>query len=256
MVSKKSKSILPLLIANVFTLILAVIQKWSFGNLIWVFFFQSVIIGLFNFLNILITPNYKIGDLTYGDGKRIKPTERNRKGIALFFLFHFGLFNFIYFLFLKDGNYIIDWWSLIFLLIVFLINNIITFIIEYNEQKNIGELFAFPYYARVLPMSVVVCLGLFLADNIYSTIFFLTVKILMDVYMQWALYDRSRFDKLKKGIEKYGKIINLFFLAIIIVVILSFFYRLYSSIKMSDKEMTNDRQNYFSNANSKVEIIK
>ncbi|MCX6801619.1 MAG: DUF6498-containing protein [Candidatus Diapherotrites archaeon] len=42
-----------LLAANLFTIAIAVTQGWGLLQLLWVYWFQSVIIGVFNYLRIL-----------------------------------------------------------------------------------------------------------------------------------------------------------------------------------------------------------
>ena len=58
---------------------------------------QSVIIGLFNFIDLLTIKNYDAANFKLNDAP---VTEKNKGCMAWFFLLHFGFFHLVYGIFL------------------------------------------------------------------------------------------------------------------------------------------------------------
>ncbi|MCD6381527.1 MAG: hypothetical protein J7L43_00925 [Candidatus Aenigmarchaeota archaeon] len=50
-----------LLTVNLLTILLALFQNWNFLVLVWIFWFQNIIVGFFNFLRILTLKNENLG---------------------------------------------------------------------------------------------------------------------------------------------------------------------------------------------------
>jgi Family of unknown function (DUF6498) len=65
----------------------------SFATIVWIYWFQSVIIGFFNFLDLLTVRNYDSGEVTLNGNA----AGGGDKGCtAWFFLLHFGGFHLAY----------------------------------------------------------------------------------------------------------------------------------------------------------------
>jgi hypothetical protein len=192
-------SLILLIISNILTIIFALKGNWSLIVIMWAFWIQSVIIGIFNFIKILSlkkfsTENFKINN------QPVKPTDSTKHFTALFFLFHYGFFHFIYMVFLLSNNAEINGVPVTYNLsltgseiiwiiitgIIFFSNHLFSYIKNYeNDSKkvrNIGTLMFFPY-ARIIPMHLTICMGLFLSSSPNSILFFMILKTLADVVM-------------------------------------------------------------------------
>ena len=67
----------------------------DFATIVWIYWFQSIIIGFFNFLELLTAKN-TIGNITTVNKS---PKELSKGCSAFFFLFHYGIFHLVYFIF-------------------------------------------------------------------------------------------------------------------------------------------------------------
>lgn len=155
-----NSSFVSLLISNLLVIILAVVQKWQVSEVLWVYWMQSVIIGLFQFLRILCL----------------------KKSHAFFFLFHYGFFHFIYAIFLYNifTRKPLDFTNLFIGGLIFFLNH--TFSYFYNQQKtqNIKQLMFSPYI-RIIPMHLIIIFGALLGQS--TLIIFLLLKTIVDLIM-------------------------------------------------------------------------
>jgi len=181
-----------LLIANIITIILAVTEKWSLITLLWIYWGQSVIIGIFNFVKIISLKDF---DAT---GFRInkQPAEKMSKRFvkyytAFFFLIHYGGFHLAYSVFLLKGfsKNPISTYSLIFVLIsigLFFINHLFSFIknkeLDSKKVKNIGTMMFFPYL-RIIPMHLTIIFGGMLISSTFTLVLFMSLKTMADLIM-------------------------------------------------------------------------
>ena len=196
---KIDSSLLFLIISNILTIFFAIKGSWNLITIMWIFWSQSVIIGIFNFLKILNLQEFKT-DNFYINDRPVKPTKYTKKFTAFFFAVHYGIFHLAYMIFLLSssgelngipvnydnsvpGKEII--WIMITALIFFS-NHLFSYLKnKENDSKkvrNIGTIMFFPY-ARILPMHIAICFGLFLMNNSRGILLFLTLKTLADVIM-------------------------------------------------------------------------
>ena len=191
-------SLLFLILTNIVTIIFAIKGNWNLITLIWIFWSQSVIIGIFNFIKIInlkefTTENFKIND------RPVKPTEYTKKFTAFFFLIHYGFFHLGYLIFLLSSsaelngvpviyNNSVPASEIILILITILIffsNHLFSYLKnKENDSKkvrNIGTVMFFPY-ARIIPIHLTICFGIFLIGP-EGILFFLVLKTLSDVIM-------------------------------------------------------------------------
>ena len=89
---KPDSSIYSLIIANILILVLAIIEDWSLGPLLIIYWWQSVIIGVFNFIKITRLKNFHTNHLK-SRGKQLPANELTKMGMAFFFAFHYGIFH-------------------------------------------------------------------------------------------------------------------------------------------------------------------
>lgn len=183
-----------LIISNIITIFLAVKEGWSLGTIMFIYWAQSVIIGIFVFTRILSlkkfsTENFRINH------QPVEPTEGTKYFTAFFFLIHYGIFHLAYLMFLFSKNPITQSrmvslsGSVIFVLIsiaIFFADHLFSFIYNFkeesNKEKNIGTVMFFPY-ARIIPMHLTIVFGFFLIQSTGGLIFFLILKTVADVIM-------------------------------------------------------------------------
>ena len=196
---KPDLSLLILIISNLITIILAITQHWNLISIMWIFWVQSVIIGIFNFIRILTlkefsTKNFKINDHS------VEPTESTKKFTAFFFLIHYGIFHLVYMIFLLSNHAELNGipitynitlnsseiMGIIIMGLIFFGNHLFSFIYNYEKDskkvRNIGTVMFFPY-ARIFPMHLTIAFGLFLINDAGSIFLFLILKTIADVIM-------------------------------------------------------------------------
>lgn len=173
---------------------------WSLGDMLWVYWSQSVAIGIVTFIRILSLKNYSSEGVEV-NGHPVEPTKGLKLYTAFFFLIHYGLFHSAYFFFLNERTPFSATYSTheikIFSLtaILFLINHLFSFVYNSrqdtinNVQLNIGTVMAYPY-ARILPMHLIIIFGSVWGGA--SILFFLLLKTVSDVLMHLIEHHRFR----------------------------------------------------------------
>lgn len=193
----KNPSLLFLLAGNLYCLWYYQQNPDGFVTVVWVYWFQSIIIGLFNFIDLLTIKEFDGSTLKLND----EPVTPANKGcMAWFFLVHFGGFHlgYLVFLFIQFRITAIDTNFLLLAVLAFLAEAIISFIrrkqLEKTTNINIGTLFFLPYL-RIVPMHLMILLPAFL--NLQPSIVFLVLKTIADL-LSFALYqhlfNKSRID--------------------------------------------------------------
>ena len=150
----------------------------SIDTIILLFYVQSVLIGVFNVLDILTLTNVVNSS---GEG----PTSK--KGCAAgFFAVHYGGFHFVYLFFLitkinfknLDGPLIhLSLWILLANATIGFIQNKIR---NRTEAASVGAMFFMPY-PRIIPMHLFILAPAFL--HISAPLVFLVLKTIADVMM-------------------------------------------------------------------------
>ena len=157
----------------------------QYTSIIWLYWCQSVLIGVFNFFDMLTLKNVDVTNLTI-NGR--PATARQAKGcLPVFFLFHYGIFHIVYLIFLlvdfklSDTNFTYVKWALGGVLLhqmIFFIQNKTTYS---AESRSIGTMFFTPYL-RIVPMHLTILLPKFLGWT--PAITFLILKTVFDVVGQ------------------------------------------------------------------------
>src|SRR3989344_1295688 len=165
-----------LVFSNLVTAFFAIQQGWSLAGIMFIYWFQSIIIGFFNFVRILRLKEFDTSQVSI-NGR--PATQKDKKFIAYFFLVHYGLFHFGYFFLVLGQDPSILKEKFIYLTAaLFFINHLFSYL--YNaprdtKKQNIGNLMFYPY-VRILPMHLTAFLG--------STLtVFLTLKTFADALM-------------------------------------------------------------------------
>ena len=153
-----------------------------FTTLIWLYWSQSVLLGVFNFLDILTVRKVKPESVVING----RPGSLQKTPSAFFFLVHYGFFHLVYLFFISSmkptGPFQLEFFKYFFF--AFLAGQIITFVQHKIQQRktltNIGAMFFIPYL-RIIPMHLTILLPALLHFGDMGI--FLILKALADVAM-------------------------------------------------------------------------
>lgn len=153
----------------------------AFVTVVWIYWFQSITIGLFNFLDLLTVKNYNTGNLKIND----QPVSTANQGcVAWFFLVHYGFFHIGYAVFLLASLGVRSVNKLVLLIGIaaFFLESVLNFMrqkqIERTVSVNMGNLFFLPYL-RIIPMHLMILLPAFLGWQ--PALLFLVLKMAADL---------------------------------------------------------------------------
>jgi hypothetical protein len=92
-------SLWALVASSLLVLVWALAESWPVALIIWVYWSQSAIIGIFWFIKLLSLRQFPIQGIEV-DEQTVEPTAKTKIQLALFFLVHYGGFHLLYGVFL------------------------------------------------------------------------------------------------------------------------------------------------------------
>jgi hypothetical protein len=153
----------------------------GFSTIVWIYWLQSIIIGFFNFIDLLTISNYDASEFKMNNAP---VTAKNKGCVAWFFLFHYGMFHLVYCIFLLAdfGISKVDGYFLLLGVATFFMETLVGFIrrkrMEQDNTLILGRLFMLPYL-RVVPMHLMILLPAFL--GVKASVLFLVLKTVADI---------------------------------------------------------------------------
>ena len=185
---KYDPSFLAIVGGNILTIFIALGQGWALSDVMWIYWGQSVLIGVMNFFRMWNLKKFSTKGLT-SNGKPVPATKAGARSIALFFAVHYGIFHLAYmgFLFADEGfnPNIFDLAFIALSLLIFFASHL--FSLSRNIQPdltaptpNLGTIMFMPYL-RIIPMHITIVLGLVVFENtVFGVVFFMTLKTFAD----------------------------------------------------------------------------
>lgn len=170
----------------------------GFATVVWIYWWQSIIIGFFNFVDLLTIKNYDPSNFQV-NGQPL--TAKNKGCLPWFFAVHFGFFHLGYAIFLaiQFGGKNVDGTFLLIGIAAFLMESLSAFLrrkrAEKNYKFNMGSLFFLPYL-RVVPMHLMIMAPAF--TGLQPSVVFLVLKMIADV-LAYFMYERMYEKAMRPG---------------------------------------------------------
>jgi hypothetical protein len=199
-----STPLLSLVAANVVTIALALFEQWDLGAVLFIYWFQSVTIGVFTALSILSIDSGELSGLITAQaagenlGNLAGCIGYGRFLMAGFFALHYGLFHWGYLSFLTDFGLLegrIYDPAVLLACGLFVANHGYSFLRHRHVGRLTGDslkaLVLSPYY-RIVPMHLTIMVGGFativfgiagIDATVLVLLFFLVAKTYADVRM-------------------------------------------------------------------------
>ena len=138
----------------------------------WIYWGQSVIIGVMNVLRMLSLKNFSTEGMTQ-NGRPVSETMSAKAGVAGFFALHYGFFHLVYALFLwqeqpLDALSMHEALLMMLGLSAFVGSHSFSFMHNFaadfrHAKPNLGTLMFYPYL-RIIPMHIAIIFGGFLSQ--------------------------------------------------------------------------------------------
>ena len=184
-------SLRALIVSNVVTIIIAVVENWSLSVVLFIYWTQSVIIGIFHIRRMLDLGAFTTSGLKI-NGRSVEATPKSKRQIASFFALHYGFFHLVYLVFVltainSDGGLpSLGWLGLIGGSSVFAVNHFFSYIqnrdLDRTGKPNLGTMLFLPY-ARIVPMHLIIVMGAAFGGSRVALVAFLSLKTIADAVM-------------------------------------------------------------------------
>jgi hypothetical protein len=183
--------------SNLFTIFLALKSNWDIATLLWIFWYQSIIIGFFAIFRFFKKRRIDILGMVLDPAEIHDPKSKMiifvvKIVIALVFILAYGQFHVFYFWFLdlyfpKEIIFTV----ILLPVMIFFFNHLFSFF--YNQNKDPQDQSVYKIFSlisvRILPMHLIIILGAFLFGR--TTLLFLVIKMLTDLFAHIKEHDQS-----------------------------------------------------------------
>lgn len=174
-----------LIVSNLIVIAWALLDGWSLAIIMWVYWSQSVFIGIFWFFKILALKDFSTKGFKI-NGRSVKPTKKTKNETAIFFLIHYGFFHIVYSIFLGGKFRSVPIFQLLVSAGIFFTYQCYSFFYnkkwEAKRKPNIGTMMFFPY-ARIIPMHITIIIAFSDWGQQQALALFLFLKLLADMVM-------------------------------------------------------------------------
>ncbi|MDH4240993.1 MAG: DUF6498-containing protein [Phycisphaerae bacterium] len=187
-----------LLGTNIATIIWAQVAAWDLGTIMWVYWSQSMCIGVLWFFKILTLRKFSVKadgmiELYKVNDQVVALTKDQRIMLAVFFLLFYGFFHLWFGIFLVMQFGVKDLWSIILMSAVFVGYQAYSFFYnrkwEQGRNLNIGGMMFFPLL-RIAPMFLIFMVGVLWIESQPGSfsvraamVLFMVLKTVADVSM-------------------------------------------------------------------------
>lgn len=200
----------------VFNMVLAIgylTGYFSMDTLVWIYYFQSILIGIGNTVRMALLKDYSTANFQV-NGQPVEANASTKRFSALFFLFHYGFFHLVYLIFLVvssfDNGSKLDFRLVLINVILIAGNTLVStwsnVLQDRINKPAISSMFFTPYL-RVFPMHLFIMIGFTLKTETViagiainqSNLFwvFLMLKIISDSLMHIIVQKSWREKRVK-----------------------------------------------------------
>jgi hypothetical protein len=179
-----------LVASNLICAVLAYLQAWSLHELLWIYWWQNIVIGFVNARRMLGLKSFSTEGFT-SNGRQVPETEAGKRSTTTSFVIHYGIFHMAYLLYLVGERPLSQ---LPALGIAFVLAGMAAFTVAHvrafarsqetefaGRKPNLGTLMFYPYL-RIVPMHLFIVAGSFWGAG--QLLGFIALKVAADVAMQ------------------------------------------------------------------------
>ena len=156
-----------IIFGNLVSMVLAITQDWPLGQIMWIYWSQSVMIGVVNVIRMLSLESFTTKGMTMND-EPVPETEAGKRSVAIFFAIHYGIFHAAYFAFLwqeqpLNALNMTEAMLMLLGLSAFVGSHSFSYMhnlrADFRQKKpNLGTLMFYPYL-RIIPRHLAIIFG-------------------------------------------------------------------------------------------------
>ena len=198
----RDPSLLAVIFGNIVSIVMAIAYDWSLAEIMWIYWGQSVAIGVMNVIRMLSLKEFSTKGLT-SNGSPVPETESGKRSTAIFFAFHYGFFHLGYAVFLWQEMPLAEIAvasAVIMMTCVSIFVGGHSYSLMHNlkrdfkhKKPNLGTLMFYPYL-RIIPMHITIVLG---SMGSLTLPIFMVLKTFADVCMH--MVEHHMFQKPDKA---------------------------------------------------------
>lgn len=197
---KKDKSFFSLLISNILSIVLMVMNGSSIFTMGMVYLVQLIITGFFTYIRIIKMRGYDAGGLEV-NGKKVSNSGEMNWQVANTFLLMYLFVMLFFFLFIMIGYFAIDLWVVLIAGIVYFFNHLYSFKQNYKGLTTGGDMSSVVFNQFIRAFSLILILPAIMLSS-FSIIPVLIIRAYADQMVHMAkhgkVFSRSYFDTIAK----------------------------------------------------------